>query len=466
MNISEVGYWLFWILGAAFLGLCFLVTWWGLFGDRAKGRRRCPRCWYDLSHTPGMMCPECGFSAPREQSLFRIRRRLIPALVAAVAAALGLAATIEHTRASGWGSLLPTRLILVTLPIVSGGDNILVDEIVSRTSRNRLSEAQWESLINRCVRGDWRARPAGRPWQKKYGPLLNVARRNAPGTLDIDEALLKIPPWFEITAKRAWPVDTQPCLAVEYRDWWPVGTDCRVKLDPVWEGAEPLVLHRTHRIVRPYPLVLENPPPDGAAVFEAVIERRLAAPGSEWTRVSEQTIRVPLEITDPIEEILVPADDHALDEAVVHAFSFSVVKWPSGRSPVRVRFDPRRTFRREFNDVAVGVSVELYRDHTLARRLDLWWLAGIHAPAARQTGWLVDYEDEPLLMEANDTDGRWSMVVRGDPAMALRAGDAARYWAGEFRVPLKVNHRKNPAPPKDWWIEPAGAPAPMIEGGT
>ncbi len=47
---SDLGYWLMWLLGLGLLGLCMAVTWWGLFGDRARGRRRCPRFWYDLSH--------------------------------------------------------------------------------------------------------------------------------------------------------------------------------------------------------------------------------------------------------------------------------------------------------------------------------------------------------------------------------------------------------------------------------
>ena len=45
------------------------------------------------------------------------------------------------------------------------------------------------------------------------------------------------------------------------------------------------------------------------------------------------------------------------------------------------------------------------------------------------------------------------MRVRGDPAIALRAGAASSYWAGEFTVPLEVNEVGSTAPPKDWWVE-------------
>ena len=33
---------------------------WAMFGDRARGRRRCPRCWYDMSGATLLKCPECG----------------------------------------------------------------------------------------------------------------------------------------------------------------------------------------------------------------------------------------------------------------------------------------------------------------------------------------------------------------------------------------------------------------------
>lgn len=47
----------------------------GLYGDAARGRKRCPRCWYDMSGTPGLVCSECGRDAGSEQALMRARPR-------------------------------------------------------------------------------------------------------------------------------------------------------------------------------------------------------------------------------------------------------------------------------------------------------------------------------------------------------------------------------------------------------
>lgn len=67
--------WLF--VGAGWvsvLGAGVLLAW-ALFWDRPRGRRRCRKCWYDMSGAPGLRCPECGREARREGGLFRTRRR-------------------------------------------------------------------------------------------------------------------------------------------------------------------------------------------------------------------------------------------------------------------------------------------------------------------------------------------------------------------------------------------------------
>jgi len=47
---------------------------WALVGDRARGRVRCPKCWYDMSDTVGLQCPECGRTAKNAKQFERARR--------------------------------------------------------------------------------------------------------------------------------------------------------------------------------------------------------------------------------------------------------------------------------------------------------------------------------------------------------------------------------------------------------
>ena len=55
--------WIFWTIAAvAFTGAIALL-YWGLWGDRAKGKLLCPKCWYDMSgsfEAGKLVCPECG----------------------------------------------------------------------------------------------------------------------------------------------------------------------------------------------------------------------------------------------------------------------------------------------------------------------------------------------------------------------------------------------------------------------
>src|SRR5438309_1158927 len=52
--------WLLTLLGYTLAAAGALLLLWSLFHDRPKGRRRCPRCWYDMRGVPSLLCPECG----------------------------------------------------------------------------------------------------------------------------------------------------------------------------------------------------------------------------------------------------------------------------------------------------------------------------------------------------------------------------------------------------------------------
>ncbi|MBX3380123.1 MAG: hypothetical protein KF805_08500 [Phycisphaeraceae bacterium] len=66
---------LFMIAGWGLLIGGVLVAWRFGWRDAGKGTRRCPKCWYDMSATAGLQCPECGRDAKGERRLFRRRRK-------------------------------------------------------------------------------------------------------------------------------------------------------------------------------------------------------------------------------------------------------------------------------------------------------------------------------------------------------------------------------------------------------
>lgn len=89
--------WFLWIGGGVAIAAGVVLLTWAMLGDRIRGgrrKRRCPRCWYDMSGVPGLTCPECGREARNERRLHRTRRRwgwgAAAALAMAGGAALGL----------------------------------------------------------------------------------------------------------------------------------------------------------------------------------------------------------------------------------------------------------------------------------------------------------------------------------------------------------------------------------------
>src|SRR5690606_12602708 len=90
-----------------------------LFWDRARGRKRCPNCWYDMSQAAPqspLRCTECGYEAKNERKLFRTRWRwrwafvcLIPLLAAAF---LFVQPKVQR---DGWGSIMPTTFLVLGL---------------------------------------------------------------------------------------------------------------------------------------------------------------------------------------------------------------------------------------------------------------------------------------------------------------------------------------------------------------
>ena len=180
-----------WIAGAVIAALALAAIGWCIAGDRARGRRRCPKCWHDLSATPGLTCSECGFTAHGETALHRTRRRV--GLAAALSLALFTAALVVRLQVSGesvW-SLLPVRVQIALLPhlpprtVPSAQDSSMEslrrmvlggvrEDLLSRIARGDLSIAQIESIADACVAGHDGARPGTRGWLESYGDVVSM----------------------------------------------------------------------------------------------------------------------------------------------------------------------------------------------------------------------------------------------------------------------------------------------------
>jgi hypothetical protein len=110
-----------WLLAAA--GLALLL--WALFYDRAGGRKRCPKCWYDMSGAVAKLhdgpeeftCPECGRVSRGVRRLKRTRRKwlalpLVALLLLAAYTAQRVPAALQH----GWVRLIPSTYLACWAP--------------------------------------------------------------------------------------------------------------------------------------------------------------------------------------------------------------------------------------------------------------------------------------------------------------------------------------------------------------
>lgn len=140
---------------AAVLGLALFI--WAWRGDRPRGRRRCPSCWYDMAGVPSLRCPECGSQARTERKLARTRRRWS---VLALALVIAAAPTTWAAVRNGWRSLVPNTLAILALPwtdsaaparliqsrVTSGGGCIIMHP------QQTLRPWQWDLLLTRSLR--------------------------------------------------------------------------------------------------------------------------------------------------------------------------------------------------------------------------------------------------------------------------------------------------------------------------
>ena len=125
--------WLFWLIAAVLAGISIYLLWRSLLRDPDRKKRRCPKCWYDMSGTPGLRCPECGREHSAEKKLYKRRRRRALASIGMgtliVAFAVGWSPRVAK---DGWLGSAPTWALVTAAWIVPTDDGSLLHTAASR----------------------------------------------------------------------------------------------------------------------------------------------------------------------------------------------------------------------------------------------------------------------------------------------------------------------------------------------
>jgi len=446
------------------LGLALLVflAWWALYSDRPADRRRCPRCWHDLRYTQGLMCTECGFNADAEADLRRVRRRwplATFAILGCVAIGLFLLDRV-HTR--GWVSYVPTRVLLAALPLAGDANGLILSDLQRRIRAGDLDHGHWITLLERCRVGDGSARPPTDAWIAKYGRHLDAAEKVAAHTNDdewrstLEQLLLDVPPRVDLRARSVWPARIAPTVDILARSWWPRRTQWRIRAEPKVAGARAvehvLLDDAIQRRSCSLPLPVLSPGRHEVPV-ELTISRR-AGPDAEWETFEPQTRAVAINVSDEASATLEPITDDATDEAIRSVFAGGLAKFRGGSLPVRINVRIRQTFSAIFEDTAVGLRVEVFRNGKRGRQLDMWWLAGA-GDGGWTSAWEVPWHDDEVLGAPASPDDVWTIRARGDLELALRVNGASKYWAGDVTVDVPIRFQNDQAPDRGWisWEE-------------
>ncbi|MCC5824003.1 MAG: hypothetical protein LAT64_13035 [Phycisphaerales bacterium] len=92
---------------------------WALLWDRAKGRTRCRKCWYDLSESgnPPLRCPECGKPHRTARETRRTRRRWKWAVVGLLSCLISLHIFGARLGAyqRGWVAAVPDPILVASV---------------------------------------------------------------------------------------------------------------------------------------------------------------------------------------------------------------------------------------------------------------------------------------------------------------------------------------------------------------
>ncbi len=153
------------VAGGLVAGAGVVLLAWALLWDRARGRRRCPGrrlrgCWYDMSATAGLKCPECGREGAGEREFQRTRRRWKWAVAGLVVVVMGSGVVLRPQLQGGkWHAWLPDTVLI---GLVGRADEPWVYNEIHRRLGDGASyrmarrpdvlwDWQWRMLTRRCA---------------------------------------------------------------------------------------------------------------------------------------------------------------------------------------------------------------------------------------------------------------------------------------------------------------------------
>ncbi|MHC4810523.1 MAG: hypothetical protein ACYTEV_09170 [Planctomycetota bacterium] len=467
-------------------GLFIAAAWWALFSDRSRGRRRCPRCWFDMSHTAGLRCTECGHLSREESDLRHTRRRPVIGFIAVFACAVAGAHGIESVRATGLGPYLPTPMLVRMLGAGGPAFREVETELLRRIATDGLPPETWWRILRGAADGSPGAPVTSPQWIDRHGSWVIrawqglVAAADGPRARAAREQVLALaalhPPQIELEVPPRWPAGRAIPVGVSVRERWRVPLPIRIAVhdagrDDVEEAPHLASFARIREPIqrRSFTVMLPPRPVGDAPARLEFRASRSAGEGEPWVGDTRTLAAATIQVIEPETAAPVPGtheprrdEDGTLAAHIRRVFDRGGIQWEDGSLPVRLTIDRRQTAVPDLHDTAIGIEVELRRNGRLGRTLALWWLGG--TMPSRSESWEVPFVDDAVLLPpATDAD-RWELTIRSREDLALRVPGARYRWEGQFTRPLNVGRRSGIAPSRGWVPVPPERPKTPAEG--
>ena len=480
-----------WLVGGVIECVLLLYLLWSLFGDRSKGRKRCPSCAHPFGDLSGTRCPECGNDAQEERNLYATRRHWARAFTAIVL--MFSIAVVIRMRAIEFNamSLIPDKSLIWLLNFENTKTpGPFSEEIKWRLMFDDLSSSAKDTLLNYLIAGDKHALPGSQAWANHYGMLAEVMSDSMDihGHQDLPK-LLQLPPIISLSAPAQWPTDIDIPAQISIDEFWPYGTDGKVDIKWPHAHTNPTLATICFRNYsagqRPFPFTLPplaSWPKDEPPYLEVIINTRKPSGNwdsqqlrtsevtwSEWSAPRSFMIPLPQPIVTDVN--LHPIDTPELDAIIQRVFRPGLRKWEGTERPFAIRFDIR-TISRAPSDISFGVFAEIIErtpdgeDHV--RRRSKLWMTNT-ADSGIRSGWGISEEDSQSLSNAFDPESKsdWRMRITGNKDLALRgvaqaSGDVGRissWWNGSVEFPLPTHRERDAAFTRRWFLQD-GPPAP------
>lgn len=413
---------IWWIGGGVVAGVGLALLVWALIGDRSRGRKRCPKCWYDMSSTPrreegefvGWVCPECGRRTIADRDMFRSRRQLWKLALALTLMFGGIGVPMSRVPRTTLIRATPTPILVwiahaAIEPSWSAGPTFYSDVywiLFERKRAGAMSDSQAFTLGMKSLRSTFRTPerwPAGLPV-----PVFFDAERW----------------WWAIEQRRRLSLlpDRPGLSAVRTIGWMDqrggyTRTGTELSTPSRWEiGALPEGIHSID--------------------FDVIVEKGTAGSSNSSASfkpdsiVWRDRIKRSIQIVATLEELSRPVRSDAIDRAVREGLDLKLVV----RNTPNVWATVTRPIDTSLTGVTLGITIELCRDGEVVDRTTML----IEGSPPIKGRWKRGFAIRGREIRAADLDDpAWTVRVRGDGPTALLQLTGTSHWAGSFELALK-----------------------------